>query len=144
VPHDANRAEQDWLADLAAVPLFNGLPKRHQRQIAKLARVRRFTAGSSIVRAGEPANSFYVLLDGKAKVVRAGSRSRRLGSGDYFGEMALLDDAPRSADVVADSDLLTLTIERSGFLKLLRADPVIAQALLRTLAVRLREAESSV
>jgi CRP-like cAMP-binding protein len=58
--------------------------------------------------------------------------------------MALLDDAPRSADVVADTDLLALTIERPGFLKLLRADPVIAHALLRTLAARLRAAESSV
>jgi CRP-like cAMP-binding protein len=126
------------------VPLFHGLPKRHLRRIAKLARVRRFTPGSAIVRADDPARSFYVLLEGNARVVRAGRRSRRLGPGDYFGEMALLDDAPRSADVVADSDLLTLTIERPSFLKLLRADPLIAHALLRTLAARLREAESSV
>jgi CRP/FNR family transcriptional regulator, cyclic AMP receptor protein len=144
VPHDPNRVGHDWLADLAGVPLFYGLPKRHLRRIAKLARVRRFTPGSAIVRAGDPGKSFYVLLDGNARVVRAGRRSRRLGPGDCFGEMALLDDAPRSADVVADSDLLTLTIERSGFLKLLRADPVIAHALLRTLAARLRAAESSV
>jgi len=96
-----------------------------------------------MVRAGDPGKSFYVLLDGSARVVRPGRRARRLGPGDYFGEMALLDSAPRSADVVADSDLLTLTIDRSGFLKLLRADPVMSEALLRTLAARLRAAESS-
>jgi CRP-like cAMP-binding protein len=143
VAHDPNRLAHDWLSDLGDVRLFYGLPKRHLRRIAKLARVRRFTPGSPIVRAGEPGKSFYVLLDGKAKVIRAGGRSRRLGPGDYFGEMALLDDAPRSADVVADSDLLTLTIERPGFVKLLRADPVLAHHLLRTLAARLRAAESS-
>ena len=75
----------DWLADLADVRLFYGLPKRHLRRIARLARVRRFTSGSPIVRAGAPGNSFFVLLDGPAKVIRAGGRSRRLGPGDYFG-----------------------------------------------------------
>jgi CRP-like cAMP-binding protein len=144
VPHDPNRAGHDWLADLADVQLFYGLPKRHLRRIAKLARVRRFTPGSVLVRAGDPGKSFYVLLDGNARVIRAGGRSRRLGPGDYFGEMALLDDGPRSADVVADSDLLALTIERPGFVKLLRAEPALAHALLRTLAARLRAAESSV
>jgi CRP-like cAMP-binding protein len=144
VPHDRNRVGHDWLADLAGVPLFYGMPKRHLRRVAKLARVRRFTPGSTIVRAGDPGKSFHVLLEGNAKVVLAGRRPRRLGPGDYFGEMALLDDAPRSADVVADSDLLTLSIERPGFLKLLRADPPLAHTLLRTLAARLRAAESSV
>jgi CRP-like cAMP-binding protein len=139
-----NRVGHDWLNDLAGVSLFYGLPKRHLRQIAKLARVRGFSAGQAIVRTGDPGKSFYVLLNGNATVVRAGRRSRRLRPGDYFGEMALLDDAPRSADVVADTDLLALTIERPGFLKLLRADPVIAHALLRTLAARLRAAESSI
>jgi CRP-like cAMP-binding protein len=58
--------------------------------------------------------------------------------------MALLDDAPRSADVVADGEVLALTIDRSGFTKLLRAEPGLAQALLRTLAARLRAAETSI
>ena len=57
--------------------------------------------------------------------------------------MALLDDSPRSADVVADGEVLALTIGRSGFAKLLRAEPALAQALLRTLAARLRAAEQS-
>ena len=140
-PQDSNRVGHDWLATLAEVPLFDGLPKRHLRRIAKLARIRRFAAGSTIVRTGEPGRSFYVLLDGKAKVIRVDGRSRRLGTGDYFGEMALLDDSPRSAAVVADGEVLALTIDRPGFTKLLRAEPALAQALLRTLAARLRAAE---
>jgi CPA1 family monovalent cation:H+ antiporter len=142
-PSARSEVAHDWLGALEEVPLFEGLPKRHLRRIAKLARVRRFAPGSAMVRAGDPGRTFYVLLDGSAKVVRAGARSRRLGSGDYFGEMALLDDAPRSADVVADGEVLALTIDRSGFMKLLRAEPPLAHALLRTLAARLRAAEAS-
>jgi CPA1 family monovalent cation:H+ antiporter len=141
--NDRNRVGPDWLETLAEIPLFEGLPKRHLRRVAKLARVRRFAPGSSLVRAGDSGRSFYVLLDGIAKVVRPDGRPRRVGIGDYFGEMALLDDAPRSADVVAEGEVLALTIDRSGFAKLLRAEPTLAQALLRTLAARLRAAERS-
>ena len=143
VPADPTRVGHDWLGTLGDVPLFEGLSKRHLRRIAKLARIRRFAPGSPIVRAGDAGRAFYVLLDGGAKVVRPGARSRRLGIGDYFGEMALLDDSPRSADVVADGDVIALTIDRSGFTKLLRSEPALAQTLLRTLAARLRAAESS-
>jgi CRP-like cAMP-binding protein len=144
VPSDPDRVGHDWLGTLSEVPLFDGLSKRHLRRVAKLARIRRFAPGSAMVRAGDAGRSFYVLLDGSAKVVRSGARSRRLGIGDYFGEMALIDDAPRSADVVADGDVLALTIDRAGFTKLLRAEPALAQALLRTLAARLRSAEASI
>jgi CRP-like cAMP-binding protein len=140
-PRDSNRVGHDWLTTLAEVPLFEGLSKRHLRRIAKLARVRRFAAGSTMVRTGDPGRSFYVLLDGTAKVIRVTGRPRRLGAGDFFGEMALLDGAPRSAAVVADSEVLALTIDRPGFTKLLRAEPALAQALLGTLAARLRAAE---
>ena len=139
-----DRIGQDWLDTLAEVPLFQGISKRHLRRIAKLARIRRFSSGAAIVRAGDPGKTFFVLLDGNTKVVRAGTRTRRLGIGDYFGEMALLDDAPRSADVVADGDVLALTIQRSDFMKVLRAEPALAQALLRTLAARLRAAETGI
>ena len=140
-PHDPNRVGHDWQATLAEVPLFEGLSKRQLRRVAKLARIRRFAPGSTMVRTGDPGRSFYVLLDGTAKVVRVSGRPRRLGAGDYFGEMALLDDAPRSAAVVADGEVLALTIDRPGFTKLLRAEPALAQALLSTLAARLRAAE---
>jgi CPA1 family monovalent cation:H+ antiporter len=142
VPSDPTRVGHDWLDTLAEVPLFDGVPKRHLRRVAKLARIRRFAPGAVLVRAGDPGRSFYVLLDGKAKVVRPRGRSVGLGVGDYFGEMALLDDAPRSADVVAEEEVLALTIDRPGFTKLLRGEPTLALTLLRTLAARLRAAEA--
>jgi CRP-like cAMP-binding protein len=141
---DPSRVAEDWLGTLGEVALFQGLSKRHLRRIAKLARLRRFAPGSPIVRSGDPGRAFFVLLDGSAKVLRPGGRTRRLGVGDYFGEMALLDDAPRSADVVAEADALMLTIERKDFARILRMEPALAQALLRTLAARLRAAEKSI
>jgi CRP-like cAMP-binding protein len=143
VPSDPSRVGYAWLDTLGDVPLFEGVSKRHLRRIAKLARIRRFADGSAMVRAGDAGRTFYVLLDGNAKVNRAGRRSVRLGAGAFFGEMALIDDSPRSADVVAEGEVLALTIDRSGFTKLLRAEPTLAQALLRTLAARLRAAEAT-
>jgi CRP/FNR family cyclic AMP-dependent transcriptional regulator len=142
-PHDPNRVGHDWLATLAEVPLFDGLSKRHLRRIAKLARIRRFSSGSAMVRAGDPGTSFFVLLDGQARVVPPTGKARRLRTGDSFGEMALLDGAPRSAGVVAEGEVLTLAIGCAPFRKLVRKEPALAEALLRTLAARLRAAESS-
>jgi CRP-like cAMP-binding protein len=122
-PHDSNRMGHDWLSTLAEVPLFEGLSKRQLRRIAKLARVRRFAPGSTMVRTGDPGKTFYVLLDGTARVVRVNGRARRLGA--------------------ADGEVLALTIDRPGFMKVLRAEPALAQALLGTLAARLRAAERS-
>ena len=143
VPQDPNRVGHDWLATLAEVPLFEGLSKRHLRRIAKLARIRRFASGSAIVRAGDPGTSFFVLLDGEARVVPPSGRAKRLAAGEAFGEMALIDGAPRSADVVAQGEVLTLTISSAPFRKLVRKEPALAEALMRTLAARLRAAERS-
>ena len=141
VPRDPSRAGHDWLGTLGEVPLFESLSKRHLRRIAQLARVRRFVSGSAMIRAGDAGNAFFVVLEGTARVVPRSGRARRLGAGSFFGEMSLLDGAPRSAGVVADGDVLTLTIGRSSFRKLLRAEPALTEALLRTLVARLRAAE---
>jgi CRP/FNR family cyclic AMP-dependent transcriptional regulator len=140
-PHEMGR---EWAPVLADVPLFRDLSKRHLMRIAKLGRNRRYASETTIVKAGDAGTAFFVLLDGTARVVPTSGRARRLGAGDFFGEMALLDDAPRSATVVAESDVLTLTIPRSSFGKLLRGEPALAHALLRTLAARLRAVEKTV
>jgi CRP-like cAMP-binding protein len=133
----------DWIPVLAEVPLFQDLSRRHLKRIASLARTRRFPSGSSIVRTGDPGSTFYVLIDGTARVVTPKGRSRQLKPGDFFGEMALFDDSPRSADVVASDEVLTMTINCSAFRKLVRREPTLALELLRTLAGRLRAAEKS-
>lgn len=143
VSWDRRSMGPDWVPVLAGVSLFAGLSRRDLKRIAALARPRRFPDGTKIVRAGDPGAAFYVLLDGSARVLPHGGRVRRLRVGDAFGEMALLDDAPRSADVVADGEVLTMTIGRRAFEKLLRSEPQLSHALLRTLAARLRAAERS-
>ena len=135
---------REWAPVLAEVPLFGSLSHRHLKRVASLARTRRFADGTSIVRKGDAGSAFFVLLDGGARVVAPTGRARRLKAGDFFGEMALLDGSPRSADVVADGEVLAMTISRSAFGKLLRSEPAIAQELLRTLAARLRAAEKSI
>lgn len=144
VPGDPDRMGRDWLPVLADVPLFRNLSRRHLKRVASLARTRRFASGTSIVRAGDEGSAFFVLIDGEARVVTPAGRRRRLRAGDCFGEMALLDDSPRSADVVADGEVLTMTISRRAFSKLLKREPALAHELLRTLAARLRAAEKSV
>ena len=132
-----------WTNVLSDVPLFSGLSKRHLNKIAEVAGSRRFQRYSTIVRAGERGHSFFVILDGTVLVKPPGKRAVRLGTGDSFGEMALLDDAPRSATVEAQDEVFVMFLDRPAFSRMLAGEPKIAIALLRTLAQRLRAAESS-
>jgi CRP/FNR family cyclic AMP-dependent transcriptional regulator len=132
-----------WTDVLSGVPLFSGLSKRQLNAIAKVAQSRRFPRFTAIVRAGEPGDTFFVILDGTVLVKPPGKRAVRLAAGDSFGEMSLLDDAPRSATVETQDEVFTLLLGRSAFSKMLAKEPRIAIALLRTLAQRLRTAEKS-
>jgi CRP-like cAMP-binding protein len=133
----------DWIPVLQVVPLFAGLSARQLSRVASVACVKRFAAGTAVVRMGDHGDAFYVILEGSALVVRPTGRPLKLQPGDFFGEMALLDDAPRSADVIAGEDVLTMTIGRAAFTKLLRSEPRLTHAILRTVAGRLRAAQAS-
>ena len=103
-----------------------------------------FDAKTRIVSAGEPGDAFYVLLVGRAEVKRGRGRPKiEIGPGAYFGEMALLDGAPRSATVVATTETICLMLARKRFQQVLKDEPAVAYALLRTLASRLRELDAS-
>ncbi len=100
------------VALLADVPLFAGLSRRHLRRLAGLAEEVPFGAGRTVVQNGSRGNAFYVIVEGTAKVL-AGYSTRtfaRLGPGDFFGELALLDGGPRTASVVAETPLVTIRI----------------------------------
>ncbi len=86
---------------------------------------------------------FMVILEGEAEVKTVDGRSRKLGPGDHFGEMALLDAEGRSANVTARTDLVAAAVTEWGFKPFLIEHPTIAYRLLETLSRRLREAESS-
>jgi CRP-like cAMP-binding protein len=134
---------RDWIPVLERVPLFEGVPRRHLGRIARAATTRRFSQMSRIVQADDAGNTFYVILDGQVSVLRNGRRLARLGPGEAFGELALLIDAPRAATVVADTDVLTMCLSRSAFNKVLKSEPAVSIALLRTLSNRLRASERS-
>jgi CRP-like cAMP-binding protein len=138
----ARAAGRDGAALLADVPLFAGLSRRQLAKVAGVATTKRYAAGSALVRAGDAATAFYVILDGRFRVVLPGRRVE-LGGGDVFGEMALIDGEPRSASVVAESESYVMAIPRPRFLKLLEAEPKIAIALLATLTRRLRAVQAT-
>ena len=133
---------KQWADVLADVPLFTGLSKRHLRKVAALGMERRVASGTAIVRAGAPGDAFFVILDGTATVRVPGKRTIKLSPGDFFGELALLDDAPRSATVEADGEMLVMWVSRPAFQKLLKQEPKVAVEMLHTLAQRLRTASS--
>ncbi len=128
---------------LSSVPLFAGLPQTHLRTVAGLAQEITYSPGRMIVRTGSPGVAFYVIVEGRAKVLRGKIATAKgtwtLGPGDFFGEMALLDGGPRSASVVAETPLTTIRIERSELRKLLREEPDIAIKLLEGMAARMRD-----
>jgi CRP/FNR family transcriptional regulator, cyclic AMP receptor protein len=127
---------------LERVPLLGGLSRAQLSRVADLAQEVSYGAGRMLVRKGTPGLAFYIIVDGKAKVVRGRISTAKgeasLGPGDFFGEMALLDGEPRSASVVAETPLTTIRIERAPFRRMLRDEPDIALKLLEGMAVRMR------
>jgi CRP-like cAMP-binding protein len=128
---------------LGEVPLFAGLSRRHLNKVAGVGRLREFHHGSAIVRTGEPGDAMYVVVDGDVSVRRPGMPEVALGTGSFFGEMALLDSGPRTASVVAKGPVVCVMIEQSRFLKLLKSEPVIAVELLKEIASRLRAVQAA-
>jgi CRP-like cAMP-binding protein len=127
-----------WTNVLADVPLFAGLSSRHLRKVAGLGKIRRFHEGATIMRTGEPGDALYVVLDGKVSVRPPGRRNINVGIGGFVGELALLDDGPRTATVVAAEPVVTLCITRTSFCKLMRSEPSMGLAVSEELARRLR------
>jgi CRP/FNR family transcriptional regulator, cyclic AMP receptor protein len=132
-----------WTNVLADVPLLAGLSRRHLRRVAGTGRIVRFHNATAIVTAGEPGDAFYVIIDGEVSVRRRGLSALSLGTGSFFGEMALLDGGARTATVIAKGPVACLAITRTRFLKLLRDEPTIAIALLGEVAGRLRTLQAS-
>ena len=103
-----------------------------------------YEAKTPIVTAGDPGEAFYVILSGRAKIQRGRGRAvAEIGPGSYFGEMALIDGARRSATIVAETETTCLMLTRKRFAKVLRGEPSVALALFGTLAARVRELEAS-
>ena len=134
---------------LRSVPILSGVPESDLVALASACRDRTFPAGQIILRQDAPGDSLYVLIDGQVKVVLIGEDGREvilsvLGAGAVFGEMSLLDDAPRSAHVIAMTHCSALTLHRAAFHERLRASPDLCMALLAALSSRLRRADDRI
>jgi CRP/FNR family cyclic AMP-dependent transcriptional regulator len=131
---------------LATIPLFSGLPEDELERFAELTRERAYPKGSVILFQDDPGDSLFVLRSGRVKVVLIGEDGREvilgvLEPGAHFGELALIDDQPRSAHVIAMEDAQLLILRREDFRRRVEANPTVAWALLTELSRRLRRAD---
>lgn len=132
----------DHTQQLKKVPLFVGISDAQLQRIANGVKERRFEPGASIISAGAAGHGFYLIVQGRAEVERDGRTVRTLGPGDYFGELALVREAPRSATVIAKEPTTCLALTRWDFKGILDANPQIAIRLLETVAARIHEDET--
>jgi CRP/FNR family cyclic AMP-dependent transcriptional regulator len=129
--------------DLKPVGIFEGMPPAELKKISKQMREIRHPKGAEIMIRGEGGVGFLVILSGEAEVETGDGRLRKLGPGDHFGEMAMLDHQGRSASVRAASDLVLAAVPEWGFKPFLQDHPAVTYRLLETLSQRLREAEKA-
>ena len=134
---------------LATVPLFNGLDRTELEKFAEVTREKSYPKGSVILFEDDPGDSLFVVRDGRVKVVLIGEDGREvihgvLGVGEYFGELSLIDDRPRSAHVIAMEDSNLLVLRREDFRKRVESSPSVGWALLTELSRRLRRADDKI
>ena len=126
---------------LQRIPLFADFDRGELERISRTFKDRTFEAGSTVVGEGKTGAGFFVIESGEATVSRRGEERGKLGPGDYFGEIALIDDGARSATVTADSELRCYGLTSWEFRPLVESNASIAWKLLETMAKRLRSAQ---
>ena len=136
-----NKGKKDQIIEhLANIPLFAGCSTKQLSQVRSQLNETTVASGKTLVRQGSTGYECFVIVDGHATVSIDDQVISRLGPGDYFGELALLDRRPRSATVTATTDLTVMVLTQREFSSLLNIVPGLALKLLENLAVRLREA----
>jgi CRP/FNR family cyclic AMP-dependent transcriptional regulator len=129
---------------LARVPLFSGIKPKELKKLSKRMSQRTFNEGDEITTEGQSGIGFFVIEDGEASVSVGGKIIRTLGPGEHFGEVALIDSGPRSATIVASTDLRCRGMSAWEFRPFVEENPHVAWSLLETLVGRLREAQEPV
>jgi CRP/FNR family transcriptional regulator/CRP/FNR family cyclic AMP-dependent transcriptional regulator len=153
--HDPDEAEQSYagaaepsgdahLRHLQRVPLFTGFNEDELRRVAEHSRILDAPAGTVITQIGDAGDSFFIIIDGTAAVRTPVGAGGQLLPGDCFGEMSLVDGEPRSATIVAATDLRLLVVERSHFWRLLDETPELIRRILTILSRRVRRLEQTI
>ncbi len=132
---------EDWLAK---VPLFNGLSKKQLREVSSLATRLDEPAGTQLTKEGHVGNEFIIVLEGEIEVRKGDEVVATRGPGSYVGEIALLDNRPRTATVIAKTPVVIEVIGRREFRTLLADAPELQAEIMNTMAQRLAELEAPV
>lgn len=130
-----------YLDHLADVPVFRGLSRKQLEVVAKQGSPVNLEAGRPVITEGERGEEFFVVMSGKLSVTAASKEVAVLGPGDFFGELALFDPAPRDASVTCVTDCELLVIDSRHFAPLLEDVPLLARKVTAALARRLRAAD---
>jgi len=128
---------------LSQVPLFRACTDKELKRIAAIAETVQIGEGEVLTKEGAPGREFYVIAEGKASVTLRGDELAKLGSGDFFGEMALLDESPRAATVTAITPMQAYVVASQDFTTLIEDVPIVARQILKGIAQRLREMEQA-
>src|SRR5919109_2326003 len=127
----------DTKADaLARCPFFAGLSRGELIELAKVTEDMEVDEGKALTREGKSGSEFFVIVEGEVSVTKDGSEIRRLGPGDFFGEIALLEDRPRTATVTAATPLRFFVLTRQAFRSMLGQQPQISEKVLDALEER--------
>jgi CRP-like cAMP-binding protein len=133
----------DWADVLATFPLFAGASKRNLRKLVRKATFAELAPGDSILANGQNDDSLYVILGGAARSLGKAAPGT-LHAGDYFGELAVIDGAPRPATVFATQELQLMRVPRQSVVRLAEQHPGVAVTMLRNLIAQLRAVETDV
>ena len=133
------RTQRETVVALAGVPLFTDFTKRHLQRLAKEADQQTFVPGETIVQEGMLGETLYVVLSGHAKVLRGQRKVGDVVPGDFFGELSAIDGGPRTASVVAVTDVQVLRLFRRTLMALLHDEPRLVAKLIAGMVRRLRE-----
>jgi CRP/FNR family cyclic AMP-dependent transcriptional regulator len=129
---------------LKKVPMFNELSNRHLKEICKHSDKVAKKAGDVLVRQGDKGWEFFFIIEGKARVEKDGRVIRNLTSGGFFGEISLIDREPRTASVIAETDMELLVVHSRSFSHLLNTTPGLSGKILISLCKYLRRAEKDI
>ena len=132
-------AEAAYVAYLQKVPIFRSLPARELGAVARSLKERVYELGTVIVKQGDPGVGFFLIVEGKVEVTHEGHHIRDMGPGEFFGELALLEERVRTATVTAKERTRCLQLVRWDFRALLKEHPDMAVKVLEVVVQRLRE-----
>ena len=134
-------SKRENVARLRAVPMFSDLSQRDLARIWDTMKIVQHAPGHDIVVEGKAGHGFHLILDGEVQVARKGKRLK-LGANQFFGEMSLIDDGPRTAAVTAATPVVTATLSSGGFRSIAKKNPEMMWKLLVVMTQRLREEQS--